>query len=139
MVGLGAVSAASGTACQTGGGDYQDDDGSGEDGEDYPSAVSTYGVGPSTTVSSTTGGGLACTAFPEDTSCGVCLNASCCDSGSACNESAACLSFMTCLSACAKEDLVCAAGCQEQDPDGYDLYQALYQCGSAACPDCLVP
>jgi hypothetical protein len=152
VVGLGAVTAMS-AACQKedpadddgSGGDgdggewLDDDDGSGGPGAGYPSAVSTYGVGPSSSISTSTGIDPTCTAFDNGTDCGSCLNAYCCDPGVACTGSPDCLTFMTCLSACAPDDLPCAADCQAESPDGYTLYQAMYQCGEGQCPGCIQP
>lgn len=138
VVSLGAVTALSGAACQSEG----DDDGSGGEGDstmpdddDSVGYVSTYGVGPSS-VSSSTGVQPICTAFTDDTDCGVCLGVSCCDQGEACEASAGCLELKACLSACSSDDIACAAGCQEENPEGYTLFQAVYQCAASECPDC---
>ncbi|NUO49420.1 MAG: hypothetical protein HOV80_11245 [Polyangiaceae bacterium] len=146
MMGLGAV-AASSTACSGGSGD----DGAGgegagaaDDDDDggYPSAVSTYGVGPSvgpgvtTTQSSSTG--VICPEIDDGTPCGECLALSCCDEALSCEESQPCIDASDCVKACDPNDLACATTCQETYPEGFTLYQALFECGSASCEKCFV-
>jgi hypothetical protein len=152
MMGLGAAVALTGAGCERdeddsgSGGDgdsdgwpFGDDDGGNDDGPDdggYPSAVSTYGVGPSTTPSSSSSGLAECTAFPDVDPCSVCLAENCCDEGVACNDSQECVDFRACIDGCGPDDLSCATACQQTYPQGFPIYQALYQCGSASCVEC---
>lgn len=152
MMGLGAVTATS-AACQKeepadddgsggdgDGGDWFPDDGDGNAGSGYPSAVSTYGVGPSGPVSSSsTGADPTCASFPNETDCDVCLNSFCCDERLICADSFDCMSFASCLSECGPDDIVCAAACQESNPTGYTLFQELFQCAQPECGACEVP
>ncbi len=101
----------------------------------YPSAVSTYGVGPSSTSTSMTTGDI-CPGLDDGTPCGGCLALSCCGEGIACLESQPCVDVSQCIAACAPDDLLCATECQEAYPEGFALYQELWQCGSASCDKC---
>jgi hypothetical protein len=141
MMGLGAV-AASSTACSGGSGD---DGAGGEgagvddgDGNGYPSAVSTYGVGPSSTTQSSSSGGDACGTLDDGTPCGGCVELSCCAEGLACADSLPCAEAGDCLDACDPNDLACATACQEANPEGFTLQQALRQCLGESCEqECL--
>lgn len=103
---------------------------------DYPSAVSTYGVGPSSTSTSMTTGDI-CPGLDDGTPCGGCLALSCCGEGIACLESQPCSDVSDCLNACDPNDLSCATDCQQLYPEGFMLYQTLWQCASASCDKCL--
>jgi hypothetical protein len=101
---------------------------------EYPSAVSTYGVGPSSSNSTSTG--EVCPGLDDGTPCGECLALSCCMEGTACIESQPCIDVSQCLNSCDPNDLVCATQCQEAYPEGFTLYQTLWQCASASCDKC---
>jgi len=137
MMGLGAV-AGSTTACSGGSGDdgaggegagVADDDGG------YPSAVSTYGVGPSSSTStqSSTSTGEVCPSVDDLTPCGECIGLSCCDENSSCVESEPCNDFLGCIDVCDPNDVACATACQEANPEGFTIFEALRQCVSASC------
>lgn len=157
MMGLGAVAATAacdqrqvdddGNGGEGGSGWPADDDGSYADGgkapsngpstaaSNYPSVVSTYGTGPSFDSSSSTGI-TECPELDDGTPCGMCLADSCCAEGMECLESQPCLDVSECLSTCGPDDLVCATECQQAFPEGFALYQTLWQCGSANCELC---
>ncbi|NUO49419.1 MAG: hypothetical protein HOV80_11240 [Polyangiaceae bacterium] len=104
-------------------------------GSDYPSAVSTYGVGPSSTSTSMTTGD-ECSGLDDGTPCGGCLAMSCCAEEIACLESQPCIDVSDCLNACDPNDLSCATECQQTYPEGFALYQTLWQCAQASCDVC---
>lgn len=137
MMGLGAV-ASSSTACSGSGDDGAGGEGAGAADDDdggYPSAVSTYGVGPSSSTSSqsSTSTGDVCPGVNDFTPCQACIKVSCCDEQLSCLDSEPCDDFLGCIDVCDPNDVACVTACQEAHPEGFTIWDALRECMSVSC------
>lgn len=92
----------------------------------YPSAVSTYGVGPS-----------GCDTEPDCSACQTCaFDADCSAEAADCTAEPECLSLNECTNACAAYDDACIQACVDANPNGVDPLSALIDC--VYCDACYV-
>jgi hypothetical protein len=96
------------------------------------SIASTYGVGPSSGPSGSSGTGGFCGGFSvQDPSCDQCLQDECCAEVAACDIGTPCYDLLTCEASCA--DAACIAACDAAFASGAAAASSLSQCFFTTC------